>query len=201
MIDIKKIRERHGWTQEDLARECEVSVRTVQNWEGGRPIPASKIKLINKLDADEIISSYGDKNKESDNDLKYTYLIPMSAAGGSLVGFDEGGAAIMDCERIVSPIDDVDFAIPVAGDSMSPDYPAGARVLVKRIDPDMYIAWGNVYVIDTPNGIIIKEVQPSGIDGRIVCHSHNPSGRFKDFEISLQDVRAMYRVLACITMK
>ena len=28
-----------------------------------------------------------------------------------------------------------------------------------------------------------------------------PNGKYKDFEVSLQDIKSMYRVLACITMK
>lgn len=199
MIDIKKIRKLHGWTQDDLAKKCGVSIRTVQNWENGKTIPQSVVNLISKIDEHETDS--GAESQGTGESAYYTYLVPMSAVGGSLIGFDEDGAKITDCERVVSPIDNVDFALPVSGDSMYPDYPAGSRVLVKRIDPDMYIAWGNVYVIDTPNGIVIKEVQPSGDGERIVCRSHNPSGRYKDFEVSLRDVRAMYRVLACITMK
>ena len=136
-----------------------------------------------------------------DNEAYYTYLLPMSATGGSLAGFPVDGALIDDCERVVSPIADVDFAITVNGDSMSPDYPSGSRILIKKIDPSAYIAWGNVFVLDTVNGVILKEVQPSEKEGRIVCHSLNPSGRFKDFEISMKDITGMYKVLACVTMK
>lgn len=159
------------------------------------------LTIFPELNRDWLLKGEGVMIYDKKESVKYTYLVPMSAAGGSLVGFDEGGAMFDDCEKIVSPIDDVDFALPVTGDSMYPEYPAGSRVLVKRFYPEKYIAWGNVYVIDTPNGIVIKEVQPANTDDRIVCHSHNPNGRFKDFEINLRDVRAMYRVLACITMK
>ena len=135
------------------------------------------------------------------NQAHYTYLLPMSAAGGSLTGFPTDGARLSDCEKVVSPIADVDFAITVYGDSMYPYYPSGSRILIKRIDPSMYIAWGNVFVLDTDNGVIVKEVQPSDDEEKIVCHSLNPSGKYKDFEINKEDVNGMYRVLACVTMK
>ena len=131
----------------------------------------------------------------------YTYLLPQSAIGGSLTGFGADGVFPTDCERVVSPIADVDFAITIYGDSMIPEYPPGSRAMIKRIDPSAYIAWGDVYVLDTVNGTIVKELQPSGSDGRVVCHSLNPSGRYKDFEVSLKDVRGIYRVLACVTAK
>lgn len=145
------------------------------------------------------------ENRKADNYAgedcaHYTYLLPMSAAGGSLSGFSDG-ARLADCEKVVSPIADVDFAITVYGDSMYPDYPSGSRILIKRIDPSAFIAWGNVYVLDTVNGVVVKEVQPSEHDGALVCHSLNPNGKYKDFEVMASDVRAMYRVLACVTMK
>lgn len=137
----------------------------------------------------------------ADDKAYLTYLLPMSAAGGSLAGFPADGAKLEDCEKVVSPIADVDFAITVNGDSMYPDYPSGARILIKKIDPTAFIPWGNVFVLDTVNGVLVKEVQPSEREGKLICHSHNPNGRFKDFEMSMDDIYGMYRVLACVTMK
>lgn len=131
----------------------------------------------------------------------YTYLLPQTAIGGSLAGFGADGVFPEYCERVISPIADVDFAITIYGDSMMPEYPPGSRAMIKQIDPDAFIAWGNVYVLDTVNGVVVKELQPSEKEGRVVCHSHNPSGRYKDFEVNLEDVRGIYRVLACVTAK
>jgi len=69
--------------------------------------------------------------------------------------------------------------ITVYGDSMFPDYPSGARVLIQEIDPSVYIAWGNVFVLDTVNGVIMKELQPSDHDGKLLCRSLNPMGNTK----------------------
>lgn len=88
-----------------------------------------------------------------------TYLVPLAAMAGALTGFDTTGVTEYECERIIVPIAGVDFAVPVYGDSMSPEYPSGSRVLVKRINPDAFIAWGSVYVLDTTNGMLLKEVQ------------------------------------------
>lgn len=131
-----------------------------------------------------------------------TYLVPLAAMAGALTGFDSTGVTEYECERIIVPIAGVDFAVPVYGDSMSPEYPSGTRVLVKRINPDAFIAWGSVYVLDTTNGMLLKEVQPcEDDDDFITCHSLNPSGRYKDFDVKRTHIRAMYRVLASITMK
>lgn len=44
---IKKVREKKGWAQEDLAREIDVSLSTVQRWEGkgAKPIRHARRQL------------------------------------------------------------------------------------------------------------------------------------------------------------
>lgn len=200
-IDIKSVRKALKISQGEMAERCGVKTRTVQNWESGFSKPSQAVLELVKSwltpNDYEKISQY----ETTRNEAYYTYMLPMSAAGGSLAGFQAPGTKLDECEKVVSPIADVDFAITVNGDSMSPDYPSGARILIKKIDPTAFIPWGNVFVLDTVNGVIVKELQPSDHEGKLVCHSLNPNGKFKDFEVSLQDINGMYRVLACVTMK
>lgn len=48
--ELKRIRQRHGWSQEDLARELGVSFATVNRWENCKTKPSrlaqDKIKQI-----------------------------------------------------------------------------------------------------------------------------------------------------------
>jgi phage repressor protein C with HTH and peptisase S24 domain len=125
-------------------------------------------------------------------------LLPISAIAGQLSGFDVG-VQLSECERIASPISGVDFVIEVTGESMSPDYPSGSRVFVKRIDMEAFIEWGRVYLLDTINGSVLKVVQPSDTDERVRCVSCNPA--FAPFDVRMRDIRAMYRVLLCMTLK
>lgn len=130
-----------------------------------------------------------------------TYLLPMSAMGGSLTGFTSS-AMLKDCEAIISPIESVDFAISVYGESMAPEYPSGSRVLIKKINPNIFIDWGKTYVLDTPNGVIIKEVHEcKDKPGYIRCHSINPDPKFSDFDVPLSEVYGIYRVLMCLSAK
>ena len=48
-LDIKKIRERLGISQEQLAEMVGVHPRTVQNWESGSTIPKSKHAILRDL--------------------------------------------------------------------------------------------------------------------------------------------------------
>ena len=144
----------------------------------------------------------GETYREDDVPECYmTYLVPMAAMGGSLVGFEEAGVRREDCERVVTPIADIDWAVPVCGDSMEPEYPNGSRVLVKQINPSDFIAWGNVFVLDTTNGIIIKVVKQSDREGYVRCVSLNPSGRYQPFDVPMRSIRAMYRVIVSVSMK
>ena len=69
MIDIKKLREQKGLTQKELAERCNVTLRTVQNWEQGKHIPESTLILLELLGfpvrEGEIVSSFASGNSVS----------------------------------------------------------------------------------------------------------------------------------------
>ncbi|MCM8872461.1 MAG: helix-turn-helix domain-containing protein [Paludibacteraceae bacterium] len=48
-MDVKKAREYLNVTQHELAELCGVTLRTIQNWESGKPIPKNKVKLLQTL--------------------------------------------------------------------------------------------------------------------------------------------------------
>lgn len=130
-----------------------------------------------------------------------TWLLPQKAHGGSLTNIPADSVLFQNCEKIVSPIKDVDFAIGVYGDSMAPEYPSGSRVLIKKINPDAFIDWGKAYVLDTCNGVILKEVLKCEREGFITCHSVNPDPKYADFDVSLNEIYGIYRVLMCLSAK
>lgn len=140
--------------------------------------------------------------REDDIPEKYmTWLVPMAAMGGSLIGFEDSGVRRDECEKIISPVAGADWAVPVCGDSMEPEYPNGSKVFVKRIDPGDFIVWGNVFVLDTTNGLIIKVVVQSDKKDCVRCVSLNQSGRYQPFDVPMRTIRAMYRVLLCVSIK
>lgn len=128
-----------------------------------------------------------------------TYLIPRTAMAGGLENFPADSTTLENCERIISPIKDVDYAITVNGDSMSPEYPNGSIILIKQINHHSFIEWGKTYVLNTCNGVVIKNVRKSPHDDRITCHSINPN--YDDFDIYYEDIYTMYKVLMCLTTK
>lgn len=125
-------------------------------------------------------------------------LIPFEARGGMIGDFVDG-VHDYDCEMVVSPIKGVDFAMTVTGDSMAPEYNPGDRILIKRIDPNLFIEWGRVYVLDTPNGAVIKKLERSDEPGYVTCISINPE--VSPFQVNVNAVRGWYRVLMVMSMK
>ena len=148
---------------------------------------------IQKTSPDE--STYASEEK-----LKQIPILPISAQGGSLNDFTLS-VRKYDCEWMSSPIFNADFAIEVAGDSMAPEYPAGARVLIKRINESAFIEWGKVYVIDTENGVVLKKVVPADDDTNIRCVSINPHPNYAPFNIPKTSIYGMYIVLGLYAKK
>jgi hypothetical protein len=128
-------------------------------------------------------------------------LLPISAYGGSLNNFVVS-VKDSECERIVSPIKDVDFAITVAGDSMAPEFPNGSQILVKKIDEKQFIEWGKAYVLDTSNGTVLKILNKSEKDGYVRCTSLNPDHeRYAPFDVPMDVIYGVYRVMFIMAIK
>lgn len=104
-----------------------------------------------------------------------------------------------DCEKVLSPIKGVDYAMTVSGDSMSPEYPSGCQILIKKINERAFIDWGKVFVLDTVNGTIIKKLMPTSDPDKVLCVSINPN--YPSFEVCLEHVTGVYRVLMCMSLK
>ena len=111
---------------------------------------------------------------------KMVLLLPVSAQGGSLNDFVVS-VKESDCEKVVSPIRGVDFAMTVSGDT--------------------FIEWGKVYVLDTCNGTVIKILVPAEKEGYVKCVSINQDPIFAPFEVAFEDIYGVYKVLLCMSVK
>lgn len=140
------------------------------------------------------------QTEAAEETAKMVLLLPVSAQGGSLNDFVVS-VKESDCEKVVSPIRGVDFAMTVSGDSMSPEYPNGSRIFIKRINERAFIEWGKTYVLDTCNGTVIKILVPSEKEGYVRCVSINTDPIFAPFEVALEDIYGVYKVLICMSVK
>ena len=116
-------------------------------------------------------------------------IVPYAVRGGALQGFSEG-VEEWECERITSPVRGAELAFEVTGDSMAPAFPAGTRVLLKRVRS--MIAWGEVHVIDTVDGPVLKRID-QGEGDTFILRSDNPA--YQPIVVSREDIRGVWRVL------
>lgn len=176
-----------------------------------RSIQPDKVEKISKefpdLNIEWLITGIGEmlkpiqRDDTPEMDSRYvTKLLPVSAMAGSLGDFSQSVTAD-ECELTVCPIPGADFIIPITGESMAPEYPNGSRIAVKKINDKAFIEWGKVYVLDTCNGAVVKEIRKGKDEDELECVSLNPDPRFAPFVINRKDVLGMYRVLLLMAFK
>lgn len=151
--------------------------------------------LVSKAEA---VAKYYEEPTPEEINQDMVLVIPTGAMGGSLIDFAESTHSY-DCERLVTPIKGADYAIQVTGDSMSPDYPSGSMILIKKINEKAFVEWGKVYVLDTINGAVIKKVRKTDQEGVIECVSTNPA--YQPFTLETKYINGWYRVLMLLSLK
>lgn len=158
-----------------------------------------------ELNIEWLITGEGDMIRNEKDSIEYKVaplgksvpLLPVNAQGGYLDDFVDQVTHV-DCESILSPIQDVDFGITVIGDSMEPRYLNGSKILIKKINEKAFIEWGKVFVLDTTNGIVVKQLKPSKKDGFVTCLSFNEN--YPAFDVAMEDIFGIYKVMMVLSM-
>ena len=152
--------------------------------------------LISKVNA--VLQYYTSAPTEEEISQEMVLVIPTGARAGTLADFSISTEAY-ECERMVTPIKGADFAIQVTGDSMSPEYPSGSVILIKKINEKAFIEWGKTYVLDTENGAVIKNIRRTDNPEVIECVSLNPA--YQPFTMETKYINGWYRVLMVLSLK
>lgn len=79
------------------------------------------------------------------------------------------------------------------------DTPGGAEVLVRELGQQHWLdGFKNTlygWIIISVNGIYHKDIIDTETKGKIICSSRNPSPEFQDFELILDDVHSIWKVI------
>ena len=115
--------------------------------------------------------------------------------------FAQGSESVMEsqCEKVVSPVKDVDMAVHIYGESMYPDIPNGSVVYVRKVSGRI-IDFGHAYILDTVDGPVLKYLTPGADDDHIRCLSANHDPKFAPYEVLKEDILGMYKVVMCMRM-
>lgn len=175
-------------------------------------IPADKLRIITRqypdLNREWLLYGEGEMIVDPENNTvsqiskEYeTLLLPVEAYAGNLEAWSNG-VMERDCRRIISPVRGADFAIPIKGDSMEPQFHDGTTLLIKRINDRVFIPWGNPMVVDTENGVFLKKIFPPkehcepGDEKYVIARSINPE--YPPFYIPTDAIYGFYRVMGSI---
>ena len=173
-----------------------------------KSIPAEKINriatLYPDLNRDWLLYGEGDMYVKEANDPRKLLqeagylvpLLPVTAFAGNITAWSQSVNA-GECEKVISPVQGVDFAIRISGDSMEPDFHDGAIILIKKIDDKAFIPWGHPMIVDSSNGVFFKDVFPSERGKKYIeAKSHNQ--KYPPLEIPLDCVYGLYRVITTL---
>ena len=183
----------NGISMSEAAERLGVSQQAVSNQLSGRklgPNVARNWADVFGFRVEYLLTGEGPAMESEDAPPADTVpIVPYAVRGGALQGFSEG-VEEWECERITSPVRGAELAFEVTGDSMAPGFPAGTRVLLKRVRS--MIAWGEVHVIDTVDGPVLKRID-QGEGDTFILRSDNPA--YQPIVDSREDIRGVWRVL------
>lgn len=121
--------------------------------------------------------------------------IPLEAAAGSLSVLTQSiNQSQCDQIPVIASLPDYDFTIMVKGDSMMPEFKSGDEVACRLIRESAFIQWGQPYVVDSYNGIVLKRIHDSG--DCIKCVSDNP--QYGTFHIPKSEIYRLALVVGMI---
>lgn len=193
-------------TQKDFAKLLDVDPGQLSRAlkDGSKSISDNLIEKVIEIQSRELhqskLTENGDKFRSQDDPgepQKTLPVLPTSARAGTLGDFADS-IKESDCERMISPIKGADYALQITGESMTPEYPNGSTIIIKKVSGD-FLEWGRCYCLDTLDGAVIKLLYPSDQEGSVECRSINPA--FPPFKVRTDIVRGWYRVLMCLSLK
>ena len=197
---LRKFAESKGLTIKGLQDIAGLSNAHFANAKRITPRTASKlIAAFPDIDISWINDGVSQPNTSAVAVSKKVPLVPVVAMAGKLTEF-EAQVNDYECEWVNAPVDDVQLAMRVSGDSMTPEYPSGSIVFISRINEGLFIEWGKAFVVDTENGILLKQVYPAESADCVKLHSLNYT-MFPDFDCPKSAIRAMYIVKCALAPK
>lgn len=127
------------------------------------------------------------------------YMVPMlpgNAFAGNITAWSQSVKSD-ECEKVITPVKGVDFAIRISGESMEPEFQDGSILLIKKIDDKAFIPWGHPMIVDSINGVLFKDVFPSE-RGRKFIEARSINKKYPPLEIPQDCIFGLYRVVSVL---
>lgn len=201
-FNLKGFRKENGVSQQELAEYLGIGQGYVSQMErGDRPVQKSVIEKI-KENPDWIV------REDAGKDDRQRKRIPLYDDVATIGGKNDMVAEVEGMPRAVEWVDAGDWfpnatsAIHHYGDSMV-EYPSGCILALKRVNNTKLLVNGGIYVIETDEFRITKQVQDDGGE-YIIAYSTNretyPDGHLihSPIRIPKESIRHLDLVLGCV---
>lgn len=203
--EIKKLREKKGWTQLDLAKKIGVSLKTITNYETGGVIPSSKKEILRQaLNSNNTIEN--EAALINNPNIIMIPLVSQYAYAGYMHGYSD--ADYIETLPKIPVFVDHELkgeyqAFEVRGDSMDDgtreSICQGDKLICRQIKQclwqyKLHMKKWNFVIVHKTEGILVKRIIEHKTDtGVIILHSLNPM--YENLEINLNDVMQMFNVV------
>lgn len=204
-----------GYSQGKLEKELGWSngyINSVRNNMGSQKLQ-SLLGKFPDLSQNWLINGYGEMikqeviegedgrlhlKKQPKRDRYDVPLVMAEATAGGLPMLDNQGECVSGMQTITCPVQ-ADLAMAVTGQSMEPAFPDGSIVLLRKVNPEIFVEWGNVYVLDTVNGAVLKEVHQAEEKEKVRCVSLNV--KFAPYDVPVSAIRNWFKVVYLMCAK
>lgn len=200
--EIKEIRLKLGLTQEEFAKKIGVSVVTISKYENGVTQPtAQKMALIEGL--------LNNPNNVGVTTQKITIeAVPLAKAELKPViptelyekldcdidEYMERNMASIRRSPTIRQFAEFSYFYEVIGEAMAPEFKPSDALALKILPRPFKIMNGDVYVVDTRSGVIVRMLYQNGEN--YIARAFNP--RFSETAILASDIYDIYKVVGLI---
>lgn len=218
--EVIALRKKLNLTQESFGQLIGVSKNTVYNYEDGKKIPESKLRMLNNLiqsgaasnETIDIVSDHNIDDKEvhghnivKESNVAESYAAKVSSVKGAPY-FDVdfiGGFDIVMNNQSAKPtfyidfpgFNDVDCWINITGKSMSPFISHGDIVALKKVNNwDQFLLFGEIYAVVSDEFRTIKIVGKSEKEDCFKLIPYSKSPEFSEQDIPKSIIKEVYRV-------
>lgn len=195
-------------TQAEIAERLGVHPRTIINYESGDvPIPKSILELMDRFQKTVTNKNGNEFVLKDDGSYNITVeIIPFMAYSSYLETF-ENATIHHDFDRATFNVERFGRgnykAFRTKGDSMNGggihDTPDGALVLGRELSKhhwkDGFNSSEYGWIILSTENIFHKDIIDLDKKGNIICHSRNDSPEYSDFELNLNDIYQIFKVI------
>lgn len=222
-LDIKEIRNKLQLSQEDFAKMLGIHSRTVQNWEAGKKIPASKYAILRNILNPQSQTVTGSHNNVAGQNL----IIGDTPGQAQNNAANYGTTSALVKVPVVPPlikdlpnidileylknkrdnityapiiVDDVQLVMwfTVDDNALLPLFRRGD--MVGLIEEPHDAITGKVYVIDTyPYGMLFRRVVADATSDNLLLRSLNKDD-YPDIIIKKSDVIRLYKIMCMVRL-